>query len=156
MLHTKEHITSMFARWLNTQIDKRELSVRDLADLSGFTVSTIYSWMRGDTNPSPASRKRLVKALDTTLPKKLLITTPLFGNTCSRCDHYDECKRRTIQGLPIMCESITKDDLVIADMRGYMDDLLWWYDKVPEYSDLEELLKILARDNENLDLGNII
>jgi len=135
-----------FSGWLKTEMAKNEMAPKDLAKRTNVTVGAVYAWMRGDSDPSPQSRKKIVEVFEKAIPKKVIITTPLFGNTCKKCEFIDECKHRVVNNFPIMCMSITIDDIIIAVIEKSLDILIWWEDITPEdYEDLDGLVDYLNR-----------
>ncbi len=135
-----------FAGWLKTSMAKNEMNPRELAESVGVTVGSVYAWLKGRTIPSPSSRKRIIKVFEEAIPTKILITTPLFGNICKRCDHTERCKARLETGLCIMCMSLTIDDLIVGMLEERIDEVIWWEEiDMTRFGDLEELADYLNR-----------
>lgn len=138
---------SRFSKWLRKEMAKSGMSPADLADEIGMGVSSVYSWLAGDSNPSPSSRKKIIAVFEGAIPEKILITTPLFGMTCKKCMMTEECMEGVVAGLPMMCESITMDDLLKAVICDYLDILIWWEDiDMDDYEDLDELAGYLNEE----------
>lgn len=56
-----------FGAWLRTQMDKRNLNSTGLAVYVGCSHTTVGNWLAGKKRPSPASIRRLARALDVPL-----------------------------------------------------------------------------------------
>lgn len=140
---------SLFCKWLRVQLDKRDMSVADLADAIGIGITSVYSWLRGDSSPSPKNRNKIAEVLGKKVPSKLLIETPLFGAICSKCDQQVECMERAMLNRPIKCECISLDDIMVAHMSEYVDELIWWIKDLPE--EFGELVRFLAENNKRFD-----
>ena len=56
---------------------------------------------------------------------ELTYTTTKFGCTCDGCGpRQQQCRQATIQGLPIMCETVTERDIQAARARGLEEELV--------------------------------
>jgi transcriptional regulator with XRE-family HTH domain len=59
-----------FGDWLNDQMEKKDVSIGQLADLSGITYTGIWNIVEGNTrSPRDETRERLAKALKVKIPK---------------------------------------------------------------------------------------
>lgn len=139
-------VEKSFAAWLKNSMTRNEMSPKELAVKVDVTVGSVYAWLKGRTIPSPRSRKKIIKVFEEAIPTKILITTPLFGNICKRCEYVERCRSRLEDDLPIMCMSITMDDLVIGMMDDCIDRIIWWEEiDITKYDNLEDLANYLNK-----------
>jgi len=127
--------TSEFGIWLRDQRKKKGLSQRDIAESIGIGYRSVSAWeQRARYRPSKKFLPALAELLDVSLDEikeiagygsvvvhQCVIKTRLKGG-CECCLGHIQCKRAVIVGLPILCETVTRADIMTIHERGLEDE----------------------------------